>query len=206
MLESDSSWQLGHIRLNACQGEELAQFLAAGVLGETGTEKLGEVTFARDCRSAQVIASVANRVDIKRPVVVAVLVTLGGFAAVDTEQGANWGKLTKSNGFMNRPDCSEISGSFAHLSRRLFVDRTHVLVVKSLELRHRLVRHATPALAGIDAGNGGLVDASAALDFLLRQARSKQFSDKGLSIHVPHDMANALDIQVQKPLSYAIGF
>jgi hypothetical protein len=81
----------------------------------------------------------------------------------------------------------------------------HDLVVERLKLGHRFVRDALTALPGVDSGNGRLIDAGSALDFLLGETRSEQFGDESFSVHSHHDIANALAIQVQKPLSKVIG-
>lgn len=81
----------------------------------------------------------------------------------------------------------------------------HDLVVERLKLCHRLVRHALAALSGVNSGNGGLVDTRSSLDFLLGETRSEQFGDESFSVHVAHDIANALERQVQKPLLSSIG-
>lgn len=88
---------------------------------------------------------------------------------------------------------------------RFYLRLLHDLVMKRLQLGHRFVRDALPALPGVDSGNGRLIDAGSALDFLLGETGSEQFGDESFSVHAHHDIANALAVQVQKPLPFLIG-
>lgn len=79
-------------------------------------------------------------------------------------------------------------------------------VMQRLEFHHDLVGGALTALPCVNSGDGRLVDASATLDFHLRQIGGHQFGNECLSGHVTDHMAYAISDQVLLPLSKAIGF
>ncbi|WP_332311181.1 helix-turn-helix transcriptional regulator [Burkholderia multivorans] len=64
--------------------------------------------------------------------------------------------------------------------------------MERLEPYHDLIGHALATLAGIQTGNGRLIDASAALDLHLSKAGPHKVGDHGLSVHALKNMAFAL--------------